>query len=87
VETKKSADSKQVFDNHGERCLHSYGTLVMRLSMKDDILVDAHQANGCLVQAKSAYNGVDIVKLNGLAEYIHCHACMHLLQVVRWMLA
>jgi hypothetical protein len=55
--------------------------------MKDDILVDAHQANGCLVQAKSAYNGVDIVKLNGLAEYIHCHACMHLLQVVRWMLA
>jgi hypothetical protein len=65
--TKKSADSKQEFDNHGERCLHSYGTLVMRLSMKDGILVDTHQANGCLVQVKSVQRRGHC-EINGSAE-------------------
>ncbi len=50
---------------------------VMRLSMKDDILVDTHQANGCLVQAKSAYNGLGIVKLIGQqSSFIAMHVCI-----------
>ncbi len=45
--------------------------------MKDDILLETHQANDCLVQAKSAYNGMGIVKLMvQLSSFIAMHVCI-----------